>query len=472
MNFSGEYQPKAHKYTEDLFGKNYVFRAGTISTIAEKTAYGFVKGFMEERGTALHKAEVERIAKGCTGVKRTTGQHPGGVMVVPRNKDIYDFTPIQHPADDKHSGVITTHFDYHAISSRLLKLDLLGHDDPTVLRMLQDITGIDPKDVPLDDEQTMKLFTSTDSLNMKHDYLGIKTGTLGIPEFGTKFVRQMLEDTKPTTFAELVRISGLSHGTDVWLNNAQDLIKQGIASLSEVICTRDDIMNYLLDKKMAPKSAFLIMERVRKGKGLSAEFEDEMRKTGVPEWFIGSCKKIKYMFPKAHAVAYVIMAFRIAYFKVHYPEAFYATYFTVRADDFDADIAVQGSKAISEKIKQIEHNGNGATAKEKNLLIILEVALEMLSRGFAFLPVDLNKSDSRCFLITGQGLLPPFNSLQGLGESAAKNIVAARNKGPFLSIEDLKTRAKLNKSAILALKNHGCLGKLPETNQLNLFSLA
>lgn len=470
LNFSGEYQPLAHKFTEKLFGKEHVFRAGTIGTIAEKTAYGFVKGYMEDKNINLHKAEIERLVKGCSGVKRTTGQHPGGLMIVPKDKEIYDFTPIQYPADDKNSGVITTHFDYHAISSRLLKLDILGHDDPTVLRMLQDITGVNPTEIPLDDSKTMEIFCNEENtLSDKND---TKIGSLGIPEFGTRFVRQMLKDTNPTTFSELIRISGLSHGTDVWLNNAKDLIHSGIATLKEVISTRDDIMTYLIDKDMNSRLAFMIMEKVRKGKGLSLEDEQNMRAKNVPDWFINSCKKIKYMFPKAHAVAYVIMAFRIAYFKVHYPEAFYATYFTVRADDFDADLILRGEKSIKKKIEEIELKRSQATQKEKNLLTILEVALEMMSRGFCFRPVDLYFSDSKKFIITNDGLLPPFNALQGVGITAAQNIVNSREKGPFISIEDLRKRAKLSKTVIETLRKHGCLDKLPETNQLNLFSLA
>ena len=367
LNFSGEYQSKAHKFTEDLFGKEHVFRAGTISTIAEKTAYGFVKSYLEDRNIDESSYEIKRLAKGVTGVKRTTGQHPGGVMVVPKDMQIYDFTPIGYPANDKGSGVITTHFDYHSISSRLLKLDLLGHDDPTVIKMLEQETGVDAKKIKLDDEKTMAIFSSLDPLNIRPEDVGTTVGTLGVPEFGTRFVRQMLEDTRPTTFSELVRISGLSHGTDVWLNNAQDLIKSGAATLKQVIATRDDIMTYLLNKGVKPKTAFSTMEAVRKGRGIKPDVEELLVKNNVDTWFIESCKKIKYLFPKAHAVAYVIMAFRIAYFKVHYPQAFYATYFTVRADDFDAEIILQGPEKVKETILEIDKKDN-ITAKEKRAL--------------------------------------------------------------------------------------------------------
>ncbi|QCX32275.1 PolC-type DNA polymerase III [Caloramator sp. E03] len=469
LNFSGEYQSTAHKYTEELFGEGHVFRAGTIGTIAEKTAYGFVKNYLEERKLTINQAEIERLVKGCTGVKRTTGQHPGGVMVVPRDKEIYEFTPVQRPADDVNSDIITTHFDYHSISGRLLKLDILGHDDPTVLKMLQDLTGVDPRTIPLGDEKVLKLFTSTEPLGVKPEDINCEVGTLGLPEFGTKFVRQMLLDTKPKTFAELVRISGLSHGTDVWLNNAQDLIREGYATLKEVISTRDDIMLYLIYKGVEPKHAFNIMERVRKGKGLRDEDIQEMKENNVPDWYINSCNKIKYMFPKGHAVAYVMMAVRIAYFKVYYPLAYYATYFTVRADDFDADLIVKGEKTILSKIKEIESMGNSASQKDKGLLTVLEIALEMYKRGFKFVPVDLQKSHSVKFIIEDNALIPPFKALQGVGETAAKSIVKARDEGPFLSKEDLRIRAKVSKTVIEILDNHGCIKNLPESNQLSLF---
>lgn len=467
LNFSGEYQPNAHKYTEELFGEGYVFRAGTIATVAEKTAYGFVKGYLTDKGSTATNAEINRLVAGCTGIKRTTGQHPGGVMIVPHDKEIYDFTPIQRPADDANSEIITTHFDYHSISGRILKLDILGHDDPTVIRMLQDITGVDPKEIPIGEKKTMGIFSSTEPLGVSPEEIGSSVGTFGIPEFGTRFVRQMLVDTKPTTFSELIRISGLSHGTDVWTNNAQDLIRSGTATLANVVSTRDDIMLYLIKNGLEPLTSFKIMEDVRKGKGLKPEYEEMMIKHGVPNWYIESCKKIKYMFPKAHAAAYVMMAFRIAWFKVYYPEAFYVTYFTVRADEFDADIISRGQDRVQYEIKEIERKGNEMTQKEKNLLTILEVANEMYARGIKCLPVDLYESDASKFKITEKGLLPSLNSLQGLGTAAAKNIIEARKKGKFMSIDDLKIRSGISKSVIEILSNHGCLDGMAQSNQVS-----
>ena len=469
LNFSGEYQARAHKYTEELFGEGYTFRAGTISTIAEKTAFGFARKFLEERGIPATRAELERLAAGCMGTKRTTGQHPGGVMVVPRYKEIYDFSPIQHPADDTDSGVITTHFDYHSISGRILKLDILGHDDPTVIRMLADLTGVDPTTIPLGEKKTMGIFSGTEPLGIDPEDIDSQVGTLGVPEFGTKFVRQMLEDTKPTTFAELIRISGLSHGTDVWLNNAQDLVRSGIATLPEVICTRDDIMTYLMMKGLPPLASFKIMESVRKGKGLTPENEELMKEKGVPQWYIDSCKKIKYMFPKAHAAAYVMMAFRIAWFKVYYPEAFYAAYYSVRADTFDANIISRGPDAVSLAIKDIEEKGKAASQKEKDLLTILEVAREMYARGIKCLPVDLYKSHATRFIITEDGILPPLTALQGLGIAAAASIVDSRKDGEFVSIEDLKMKSGISKAVIEILAEHGCLDGMEESSQLSLF---
>ncbi|MBU5437668.1 PolC-type DNA polymerase III [Tissierella sp. MSJ-40] len=471
LNFAGEYQPTAHKYTEELFGEGYVFRAGTIGTIAEKTAYGFVKKYFEERDITVHPAEINRLVQGCTGIKRTSGQHPGGVMIVPKHKDILDFTPIQYPADDKTSGVITTHFDYHSISGRILKLDILGHDVPSIIRMLEDITGIDPRSIPLDEEETMKIFTSTEPLGITKEDINCEVGTLGIPEFGTKFVRQMLVDTKPTTFSELVRISGLSHGTDVWLNNAQNLVRNNVAPLSKVISTRDDIMLYLIYAGLDKKRSFKIMEKVRKGKGLSPEDEEYMRSFNIPEWYIDSCNKIKYMFPKAHAAAYVMMSFRIAYFKVHYPEAFYATYFTTKAADFDANLVLQGKEVVKNKIKELESLSNNMTAKEKNLLTVLEVVFEMYARGYNFEKVDLYKSDSDKFLIGEEGILPPLKGLEGVGETVARKIVEERNISKFISVEDLVNRGKVSKPVLEALRQHGCLDGLPESNQISLFTI-
>ena len=469
LNFSGEYQARAHRFAEELFGKTKVFRAGTISTLADKTAYGFVKGYLEERNLTVHNAEINRLVKGCAGIKKTTGQHPGGVMIVPRDLDIHKFTPVQRPADDPDSDVITTHFDYHALSGRLLKLDILGHDDPTMLKMLHKLTGKNPREIPLDDKRTMRLFSSTESLGIKPEDIDCPVGSLGIPEFGTKFVRQMLQETKPTTMEELIRISGLSHGTDVWINNAQQIIQEGTASLKEVISTRDDIFLFLAKKGMDPRNAFRIMERVRKGKGLTEGDVEDMRRVGTPEWFIESCNKIKYMFPKAHAVAYVTMAFRIAYYKVYYPLAFYAAYFTVRADEFDAQLIVDGKDRVSKTIREYETKRNNLTQKEKSLLTILEVAREMYCRGFGFMPVDLYKSDAREFLIVGDKLLPPLSALQGLGGSAAGNIVEAKKERPFISVEDLQERARISRAIIDILREHGCLDSLPESNQISLF---
>jgi DNA polymerase-3 subunit alpha (Gram-positive type) len=469
LNFSGDYQPRAHNYTKTLFGEDNVFRAGTIGTVADKTAYGFVKGYMSDHDLQYRGAEVDRLVSGCTGVKRTSGQHPGGIIVVPDYMDIYDFSPIQFPADDQNSQWKTTHFDFHSIHDNLLKLDILGHDDPTVIRMLQDLSGIDPKTIPTDDPEVMKIFSGPESLGVTEEQIFCKTGTLGIPEFGTRFVRQMLEDTKPSTFSELVQISGLSHGTDVWLGNAQELINSGTCELSDVIGCRDDIMVYLIYKGLEPSLAFKIMEFVRKGKGLQDEWIEEMKKHNVPDWYIDSCEKIKYMFPKAHAAAYVLMAVRIAYFKVHFPIYFYAAYFTVRADDFDIESMVRGSNAIRAKIEEINAKGLDASTKEKNLLTVLELALEMCERGASFQKVDLYRSSASEFLVDGNTLIPPFNSIPGLGTNAALNIVKAREEGEFLSKEDLQQRSKISKTVIEYLDNHGCLQGLPDQNQLSLF---
>lgn len=469
LNFSGEYQPRAHKYTEELFGEGYVFRAGTIATIADKTAFGFVNRYFEERGLVATKAERERLASGCTGIKRTTGQHPGGVMVCPKNMDIFDFTPIQRPADAVDSDIITTHFDYHSISGRILKLDILGHDDPTVIRMLEDLTGLNAQEIPIGEKRTMEIFRSTEPLGVRPEQINSEVGTFGVPEFGTKFVRQMLVDTMPTTFAELIRISGLSHGTDVWLNNAQELVRAGVTGLADVISTRDDIMIYLIKNDLPPLTAFKIMESVRKGKGLSQEQEALMREKGVPDWYIDSCKKIKYMFPKAHAAAYVMMAFRIAWFKVYHPMAFYTAYYSVRADGFDANVVARGPEAIRRAMREIELKGKGATQKEQDLYTILEVCQEMYARGIRVLPVDLYRSDATRFQMTEEGILPPFTALQGLGASAARNIAAARDGEPFLSQEDLKIRAGVSKAVIEILEGHGVLAGLDASSQLCFF---
>jgi len=470
LNFSGDYQPIVHKYTEELFGKGYVFRAGTITGLADKTAFGFIRGYTDERGIKLRQAEINRLVQGCSGVRRSTGQHPGGLIVLPQDQDIHNFSPIQYPANDRNAEWVTTHFDYHAaLEGRLVKLDILGHDDPTVIRMLHDLTGIDPRTVPMDDPETMAIFSSARPLGISGDDLDYDLGTLGIPEFGTAFVRQMLMDTKPTSFSELLYISGLSHGTNVWLGNAQELIKAGKATLSQVISTRDNIMNDLIFRGVPPLTAFKIMEKVRKGRGLDEEDIKALKEQETPQWYIDSCLRIKYLFPKAHAAAYVMMAFRIAYFKVHHPAAFYATYFTVRADEFDADLVIKGEEFVKGYLREIQGKGNEASAKEKNVGTILEIVLEAMLRGMKFLPVDLYQSDAQKFLITEDGLRPPLAALQGLGVNAARSLVQAREEQEFYSIEDLKTRARLSSAVIEVLKNHGCLAGLPERNQLSLF---
>lgn len=471
LNFSGEYQPIAHNYTKVLFGEDKVFRAGTIGTVAEKTAFGYVKGYMNDSGVHKRGAEIDRLVKSCTGVKRTTGQHPGGIIVVPDYMDIYDFTPIQYPADDQSSAWKTTHFDFHSIHDNLLKLDILGHDDPTMIRMLQDLSGIDPKTIPVDDKETMKIFSSPESLGVTEEDILCKTGTLGVPEFGTGFVRQMLEDTKPSSFSELVQISGLSHGTDVWLGNAQELIKSGTCDLSSVIGCRDDIMVYLMYAGLEPSLAFKIMESVRKGKGLSEEFEAAMRENNVPEWYLDSCKKIKYMFPKAHAAAYVLMAVRIAYFKVHHPLYYYASYFTVRASDFDLLTMTKDKHTIKATVKDYYSRFHDLGKKEKDVLTVLEITNEMAQRGFKVQPISLEKSTAFEFIIEGDTLIPPFISVPGLGENVAKRIVAARDEGPFLSKEELNKKAGVSQKIIDYLDELGSLAGMPDKAQLSIFDL-
>ncbi len=474
LNFSGSYQPVIHKYTETYFGEGFVFRAGTIGTVAEKTAFGYVKKYAEEKGLKIRNAEMNRLAAGCVGVKRTSGQHPGGIIVVPHKNDIHEFCPVQHPADDPNSEIITTHFDYHSIDQNLLKLDELGHDDPTVIKMLQDLTGLDPQTIPLDDEETLSLFTSNKALKILDGCdIGTSLGTYGVPEFGTKFVRQMLEDTKPKTFSELVRISGLSHGTDVWLNNAQTLIQQGICDLSHAICTRDDIMLYLISMGVEAGHSFKIMESVRKGKGLKPEDEEAMIAANVPEWYIDSCKKIKYMFPKAHAVAYVTMAFRVAYYKVHYPQAFYIAYFSVRADDFDASTMALGLEVAKQAMNDLieKKKNNTISQKEENVIPILEICIEMYSRGLKFTPIDLYKSHAVNFIPCEEGIRPPLNAIPGLGENVARSIQEAREIEPFKTIEDLKKRTTATRTNIETMQQFHCLDDIPESDQYTIFDM-
>ncbi len=475
LNFSGEYQAKAHKYTEVIFGKGTTFKAGTIGTVADKTAYGYVKKYFEERHIPINRAETQRLAAGCTGIKRTTGQHPGGIIVVPKGREIYEFCPVQHPADDPNSDIVTTHFDYHSIDQNLLKLDILGHDDPTMIRMLQDITGKDPTKVPLDDKETMSIFSSTKALGVTPEQIHSEVGSFGVPEFGTKFVRGMLVDTRPTTFDELIRISGLSHGTDVWLGNAQSLIESGTVTLQDAICCRDDIMIYLIKQGLPSNSAFKIMEQVRKGKALKdpekwAEYTALMKEHNVPDWYIKSCEKIKYMFPKAHAAAYVTNAFRIAWFKVHEPLAYYAAYFSIRADEFDSEYMIYGKEKVKNKMKEIDLEGNSATVKDKNMYAILELVLEMYERGYNFLPIDLYKSHATKFLVEEDGIRPPLNSIPGLGTVAAQGIATAREDGKFMSIDDLKIRSKVGVSVTDLLKKFGCLDGMSQSNQMSLFA--
>ena len=478
LNFSGEYQANAHKYTEELFGRDHVFRAGTIGTLAEKTAYGYVKKYLEERGMTVSKAEENRLAAGCVGVKRTTGQHPGGLVIIPQDKDVTDFCPVQHPADDATGGIITTHFEYHSMEANLLKLDELGHDDPTMIRMLEDATGVNAREIPLDDPETMRIFTSPEPLGVPDgDPIVGHTGTIGVPEFGTAFTRQMLVDTQPHEFATLVRLSGFSHGTDVWAGNIHDIVVNGIAPTDKCVGCRDDIMLYLIDMGMEPKRAFKFMEAVRKGaihkgKPWPDGIVEEMQQLGVPEWWIESCRKIQYLFPKAHAVAYVTMAFRIAWFKVHEPLAYYSAYFYRRSqkDGFDAESMLQGIDKCLAKINAIRRNPN-ATAKEEDLLTTLEAVYEFYRRGFTFAPIDIYKSDSYKFLIEDGCLRPPFVAISGLGGSAAEDLKRAQDSGAkFVSIDDISDACpKVSTAHLEMLRKLGALGDLPETRQVSLF---
>ncbi len=471
LNFSGEYQGKAHAYCIEMFGKSHVFRAGTIGTVAEKTAFGYVKKYLEERGRSASNAEKARLASGCVGVRRTTGQHPGGLVVIPQENEIWDFCPVQHPADDPNAEQITTHFEYHSMEENLLKLDMLGHDDPTMIRMMELDTGVDAKTIPLDDKNTMSIFTSSKVLGYEDDKILGPTGAVAVPEFNTRFTRQVLLDNNPTTLDDLIRISGYTHGTDVWLGNAKELIVSGKARPEQTIGCRDDIMLYLISCGLPEKRAFKIMEMVRKGRGLPDGAEQEMIDAGVPDWYIGSCKKIKYLFPKAHAVAYVMMAFRITWFKVYYPLAFYAAYFYRRSQKggFDAVMMTQGMDTVLAHIDAIDNNEN-ATDKDEDLLTTLEVAYEYYLRGFEFLPIDIYKSHATKFLIVDGKLLPPFVSISGLGENAAMDLMRGREGKQFLSIEEVAEACpKVSKTHIQMLKDAGAFGDLPETSQVSLF---
>ena len=474
LNFSGDYQSKAHAYTEVIFGKGKTFRAGTVGTLADKTAYGYAMHYYEEHEQHKRSCELDRISSGCVGVRRTTGQHPGGIIVVPHGEEIYSFTPVQHPANDQTTKIITTHFDYHSIDHNLLKLDILGHDDPTMIRMLEDITGVDATKIRLDDPEVLSLFHGLEALHIKpEDIGGTDLGSLGIPEFGTEFVMQMLRDTKPKAFSDLVRISGLSHGTDVWLGNAQTLIQEGKAQISTAICTRDDIMIYLIDKGVESEQSFKIMESVRKGKGLTPDYEKVMKEHDVPDWYLWSCKKIKYMFPKAHAVAYVMMGIRIAWFKIHEPLAYYAAFFTIRATAFDYGLMCQGKAAIDNHIKAYKANPN-LSKKEQDTLRDMKIVQEFYARGFEFLKIDLYQSDAIIFQVVECKLLPPFSVIEGMGGIAAEALAVAAHaeteRGEkFLSKDDIRQKAKVSQTVLDTMAELGLLGGLPESNQLSIF---
>ena len=473
LNFSGDYQGNAHRYTEVIFGKGQTFRAGTIATVAEKTAFGYVKHYFDDKGEQKRNCEIGRLSQGCVGVRRSTGQHPGGIIVLPLGEEIHSFTPVQHPANDMKTDIITTHFDYHSIDHNLLKLDILGHDDPTMIRMLEDLTGLDAKTIPLDDKEVMSLFQDTHALGITPDQIGgCPLGALGIPEFGTDFAMQMLVDTKPQSFSDLVRIAGLSHGTDVWLGNAQTLIQEGKATISTAICTRDDIMSYLIQQGLESEQAFTIMESVRKRKGLKPDWETEMKKHDVPDWYIWSCKKIKYMFPKAHAAAYVMMAYRIAYCKVFYPLAYYAAYFSIRASAFSYELMCQGQEKLLFYMSQYEKNMDQLSNKEQDEYKDMKVVREMYARGFEFHPVDIYRADSSRFRILEGKLMPALNTIEGMGGNAAETLAEAVKHGRFLSRDDIRQRTAVNAKTVEHLAEMGLLGDLPESNQLSIFDFA
>ncbi|MFI3176426.1 MAG: PolC-type DNA polymerase III [Eubacteriales bacterium] len=472
LNFSGEYQSKAHKYTEVIFGEGQTFRAGTIGTLADKTAYGYVKKYYDERGDRKRSCEINRIVQGCTGIRRSTGQHPGGIIVLPLGENIYSFTPVQRPANDMATDTITTHFDYHSIDHNLLKLDILGHDDPTMIRMLEDFTETVAVDIPLDDHDVMSLFQGTKALGINPEQIsGCKMGSLGIPEFGTEFVIQMLEDTKPSSFSDLIRISGLSHGTDVWLSNAQTLIQEGKATISTAICTRDDIMTYLIHMGVESSLSFTIMESVRKGKGLRPEWEEAMLEANVPDWYIWSCKKIKYMFPKAHAAAYVMMAWRIAYYKVNYPLAYYASFFSIRASAFSYELMCQGQETLEHYMLDYKKRGDGLSKKEQDAYKDMKIVQEMYARGYDFIPIDLFVAQAEGFQIIEGKIMPSLSSIDGLGEKAAEGIVEAVKDGPFLSREDFRNRTKVSGTVTELMEKLKLFGDIPESNQLSFMDL-
>ena len=471
LNFSGEYQSKAHDYTEVIFGKGQTFRAGTIGTLADKTAFGFVKRYYEERGIHKRNCEIDRIVQGCVGVRRTTGQHPGGIVVLPIGEEIYSFTPVQRPANDMTTSTVTTHFDYHSIDHNLLKLDILGHQDPTMIRMLQDLTGLDPvNDIPLDSPEVMSLFQNTSALGITPDDIGgCKLGALGIPEFGTDFAMQMLLDAKPKYFSDLVRIAGLAHGTDVWLGNAKDLILSGQATIQTAICCRDDIMVYLIQMGLEEGLSFTIMESVRKGKGLKPEWIEEMKAHNVPQWYIDSCLKIKYMFPKAHAAAYVMMAWRVAFCKVFYPLAYYAAFFSIRANGFSYELMCQGREKLECHLADFKKRSDSLSKAEQDTLRDMRIVQEMYARGYDFMPIDIYRAQADRFQIIDGKLMPSLSSIAGLGLSAAEGVVYAAMDGPFLSKEDFRNRSKVSKTICDLMSDMGILGDLPESNQLSLF---
>ncbi len=471
LNFAGEYQPVAHKYVEEIFGSENVFKAGTINTIKEKTALGYVRKYCEETGKSVSEVEAERLALGCEGTRKTTGQHPGGIVIVPEDHEIFEFTPVMHPSEGGVKDIITTHFDYHKIDSNLLKLDILGHDVPSMIRMLEDMTGIAPQDIPLNDPKVNDLFLGIDSLDIQIEDYTQRHGTFGIPEFGTPFTRQMLDDTQPKKFSALVRIAGFSHGTDVWINNAQEFIRSGEATMDDAIATRDDIMNYLIQKGVPKQESFNIMEKVRKGKGVTEEREALMREHNVPEWYIESCKRIKYMFPKAHAVAYVMMSYRIAFFKVYYPQEFYAVYFSMKVYAFNADVILGGLDSVLDQMRSISRKGKEATNKEQEEYLVYEVAYEMYARGYEFLPARLGVSDGIRFSVEDGKVRLPFRALEGIGETAAQSLVQAYQERPFSSVEDMVFRTSVNSNNVETLRRHGVLDGLPESDQLTLFQM-